>query len=169
MVIIILFAVIVLLFTTAYVLVSSYEFMEYFFGLILIVLSTALASIAGFSVALLLPMDTVTKVDTYNIVNLKDNNNVSGNLLLGSSSINGEMKYTFYYEENGFYKMKQIDVNNTSIKYSNDIKVERYREKSTESFINYFAIDDLYSESNMDYIIYIPEGSIKNNYTLDAE
>lgn len=169
MVIVILFAVIALFFTGNYVWASSDEFMEYFFGLFLIVLVTVLASIFGLGVALLLPMDTVTKVDTYNIVSLKDNNNVSGNFLLGSGSINGEMKYTFYYEDNGFYKMKQIDVNNTSIKYSNDIKVERYREEATESFINYFAIDDLYSESNMDYIIYIPEGSIKNNYVLDAE
>lgn len=169
MVIVILFAVIALFFTGAYVWASSDEFMEYFFGLFLIAFTTVLASIFGLGVALCLPMDTVTKVDTYNIVSLKDNNNVSGNFLLGSGSINGEMKYTFYYEENGFYKMKQIDVNNTSIKYSNDIKVERYREEATESFINYFAIDDLENESNMSYIIYIPEGSIKNNYTLDAE
>lgn len=169
MVIVILFIVIALFFTGAYVWANSDEFIEYFLGLILIVLTSALASIFGLGVALLLPMDTVTKIDTYNIVSLKDNNNVSGDFLLGSGSINGEMKYTFYYEENGFYKMTQIDVNNTSIKYSNDIKVERCKEEATESFINYFAIDNLENECNMSYIIYIPEGSIKNNYTLDAE
>lgn len=169
MVIVILFAVIALFFTGNYVWASSDKFMEYFSGLFLIVFTTGLASIFGLGVVICLPMDTVTKVDTYNIVGLKDNNNVNGDFLLGSGSINGEMKYTFYYEENGFYKMKQIDVNNTSIKYSNDIKIERYREEATESFINYFAIDDLENESNMSYIIYIPEGSIKNNYTLDAE
>ena len=79
------------------------------------------------------------------------------------------MKYVFYYEQNGIYKMKQTDCNNTSIKYSDNIRVEQYRQEKTKAVINYFAIDDIHSEKNMQFIIYVPKGTIKNNYSLDAQ
>ncbi len=128
-----------------------------------------LAALMGLGVAFMLPMKTTTKIDTYNIVCLQDNNSTNGSFFLGTGTIKGEMKYVFYYEENGTYKMKQTDYDNTSIKYSDNIKVERYRQEEVKSFINYFAIDDICSESNMQFIIYVPKGTIKNNYSLDAQ
>jgi hypothetical protein len=138
MVIVILLSVITFFFVGRYIWLNSYDFIDYF---IATVFMTIIGSLVGIGLASLLPMDTITKVDTYNIVSLKDNNSVSGNFLLCSGSINGEMKYTFYYEENGFYKMKQIDIDNTSIKYSDDIKVERYREEATVLHL-YLNIDE---------------------------
>ncbi|MCK9415751.1 hypothetical protein M0Q97_03715 [Candidatus Dojkabacteria bacterium] len=148
---------------------------EYDFAFVDIVVDTLmtfliiiLATFIGLGVAIMLPMKTVTKVDTYNIVCLQDNNSTNGNFFLGSGTIQGEMKYVFYYEENETYKMKQTNYYNTSIKYSETAKVERYRQEKAKAFINYFAIDIL-SENNMQYIIYVPKGTIKNNYALDAQ
>ena len=117
----------------------------------------------------MLPMKTVTKIDTYNIVSLQDNNSTNGSFFLGTGTIKGEMKYIFYYEENETYKMKQTDYKNTVIKYSDHAKVERYRQEAVKSFINWFALDDIHSESNMQFIIYVPKGTIKNSYMLDAQ
>lgn len=132
------------------------------------ILFIALFSVIGFIFAIILPMKTITKIDTYNITCLQDNS-INANFYLGSGIINGEMKYVFYYEQNGIYKMKQTDCNNTSIKYSDNIRVEQYRQEKTKAVINYFAIDDIYSEKNMQFIIYVPKGTIKNNYSLDAQ
>lgn len=79
MVIVILLSVITFFFVGRYIWLNSYDFMDYFFGLILTVILTMIGSLVGIGVAFLLPMDTITKVDTYNIVSLKDNNSVSGN------------------------------------------------------------------------------------------
>lgn len=128
-----------------------------------------IAALIGLGIAFILPMKTVTKIDTYNIVSLQDNNSTNGSYFLGTGTIKGEMKYVFYYEENGTYKMKQTDYNNTSIKYSDSVKVEIYRKEEVKAFINWFAIDDICSESNMQFIIYVPKGTIKNNYSLDAQ
>jgi hypothetical protein len=125
-------------------------------------------SIAGFVVAYILPMDTETKIDTYKIICLQDNNDQSGKLFLGTGSIEGKMKYVFYYQEDSIYKLKQIDCENASIILSDSARVERYRKEKTKAFINYFALDDL-CEHSMMFVIYVPKGSIKNNYNLDAQ
>jgi hypothetical protein len=133
------------------------------------ILCVIVAGLVGIGVAFTLPMKTTPKMDTYKIVCLQDNNSTTGRFFLGTGQIEGKMKYVFYYEENGGFKMKQTGYENTTVKYSDVTKVERYREEPVESFINYFAIDDCYSESNMNFIIYVPQGTIKNNYSLDAQ
>ena len=146
-----------------------FDFVEIVVDTLGTVLIIFMAALIGFGVAFILPMKTVTEIDTYNIVCLQDNNSTNGSFFLCTGTIKGEMKYVFYYEENGTYKMKQTDYNNTSIKYSETVKVERYRQEEVKAFINYFAIDDIFSESNMQFIIYVPKGTIKSNYSLDAQ
>lgn len=130
----------------------------------------ALTAFIGFVFALALPMETKTVVDEYKIVSLQDNNSTSGNFFLGTGYIEGKMKYSFYYENSGEYKMKQTDINNTSIIYSDSIICKRYRQVAVDgAFINYFALDELNSESEMKYIIYVPKGTIKTSFSLDAQ
>jgi len=101
---------------------------------------------------------------------LQDNNSVSGSFFLGSGYINGEMKYVFYYETDGGYKMKQIDYDKALIKYTNETpKVETYREVQTDAFINKFSVYMSGCGCNNKNIIYVPKGTIKQNYNLDAQ
>lgn len=73
----------------------------------------------------------------------------------------------FYYElPNGGFKMNQISYENTTIVYSNDKKVIIYKEEPTNSFLNWFAID---LEFNTSYEIYVPKGTISNDFKLDAQ
>ena len=78
------------------------------------------------------------------------------------------MKYVFYYENNGYYKLEQADYNEVKVKYSDEKpKAERFNRKNVkDAFINNFAID---CNSYQEYIIYVPKGTIKQNYTLDAQ
>lgn len=146
-----------------------YDFVEIVGKIIATIFIVGFAGLIGLAVAFSLPMKTTTKVDTYKIVCLQDNNSTNGSFFLGTGLVEGKMKYVFYYEQDGVYKMNQTDYNNTSIKYSDSIKVERYRQEEVKSFINYFAYDDITSESDMEFIIYVPKGTVKNNYSLDAQ
>ncbi len=124
--------------------------------------------IGGIILALALPMNTYNKKYSLNIETLQDNSSISGNFFLGCGQISGKMKYVFYYEENGLYRMMQVDYNLVQIKYSDDKpKVNITEIYPTDAFINHFAIDlNVFDKT---YIIEVPKGTIKGNYNLDAQ
>lgn len=122
----------------------------------------------GTAIAFALPAKTEIVKTTYNLEALQDNNSVKGSFFLGSGQIEGKMKYVFYYERDGFYKLEQADYEEVKVKYSDEKpKAERFNRKNVkDAFINNFAIDcNCYQE----YIIYVPKGTINQNYTLDAQ
>ena len=124
--------------------------------------------VIGLFIALWLPMETYTKHYSINIELIKDNNSTKGSFFLGSGNIDGRMKYIFYVEENGFYRMMQLDYDDALIKYSNNTPRLNVSELTcTDATINQYAIDLNIGETL--YIIEVPEGTIKNNYSLDAE
>ncbi len=127
-----------------------------------------IGGIIGTFIAFMLPAKTEIVKTTYNLEALQDNNSVKGSFFLGSGQIEGKMKYVFYYENDGFYKLEQADYNEVKVKYSDDKpKAELFNQKNVKhAFINNFAIDcNCYQE----YIIYVPKGTIKQNYSLDAQ
>lgn len=127
-----------------------------------------IGGIIGTAVAFALPAKTEIVKTTYNLEALQDNNSVKGSFFLGSGQIEGKMKYVFYYENEGYYKLEQADYSEVKVKYSDEKpKAERFNRKNVkDAFINNFAIDcNCYQE----YIIYVPKGTIKQNYTLDAQ
>ena len=141
------------------------EFLGYFLNSLLGVIFGLLIGIA---IAGILPMDTTYKHYSLKIEALQDNGSVSGSFFLGSGQVEGKMKYMFYYEENGFYRLMQVDYKLVRIKYSDNKPTVSVTENiPTKSWINYFAIDfDLFDKT---YIIEVPKGTIKNNYNLDAQ
>jgi hypothetical protein len=122
----------------------------------------------GVLIAFTLPAKTEIVKTTYNLESLQDNNSVKGSFFLGSGQIEGKMKYVFYYETGGYYKLEQVDYNKVKIKYSDEKpKAERVNRKNVKgAFINNFAID---CNCLDEYIISVPKGTIKQNYTLDAQ
>ena len=144
---------------------NTEDFVEYF---MLGILGALAGVLVGLLVALSLPAKTEIVKTTYNLEALQDNNSVNGSFFLGTGQINGKMKYVFYYEKNGYYKLKQADYNEVRIKYSDEKpKAVRFtRKKVKDGFINNFTLD---SNSYQEYIIYVPKGTIKQNYSLDAQ
>jgi len=139
-------------------------------GLMTIVI-VSLGLFIGGLVAWALPAKTKPITDTYKIVNLQDNSATQGQFFLGSGYIDGTIKYAFYYKtdnEEG-YKLKVINSSNVIIKYSDTVKCLRHRQVKEDSFINWFAFDDLSDELYMTFEIYIPKNSIKQNFVLDAQ
>lgn len=136
-----------------------------FFG----IAGTIFGGLIGLLIALSLPAKTEIVKTTYNLEALQDNNSVNGSFYLGTGQIEGKMKYVFYYENDGYYKLEQADYNEVKVKYSDEKqKVERFnRNYVKDALINHFAIDLI--NSYQEYIIYVPKGTIKQNYSLDAQ
>lgn len=137
-----------------------------------------LGFIVGFFIAILIPAKKEKKeiITTYELVCLQDNNSLSGNFFIGCGTINGTMKYVYYYNvttdnKKGF-KQGQIDCDDDITIYYADSSpyIEQIITKNVKSegyFINHFAIDIdwVYKKYNF----YIPTGSIKQDYNLDAK
>jgi hypothetical protein len=131
-------------------------------------LGLTIGGFIGTAIAFVLPAKTEIVKTTYNLEALQDNNSLKGSFFLGSGQIEGKMKYVFYYERDGFYRLEQADYEEVKVKYSEEKpKAERFNRKNVkDAFINNFAIDcNCYQE----YIIYVPKGTIKQNYSLDAQ
>ena len=101
--------------------------------------------------------------------NLSDNIGVSGEFFLGSGTINSEWQYTYYEKINNSYYLKHIPAKNVPIIYTTgEPRIEYYISNRTDTTINLFAINMNGTTLPHGYKIYIPKGSIKNNFTLDA-
>lgn len=109
--------------------------------------------------------DCVSEVE---LVSLKDNSSVHGSFYLGSGVVNGTMVYTFYYKDGSGFKLKQLDYKRVQIKYTKGTpKVVTYTRCETNNPKNYWGVSlDIGSQS---YVIEVPEGTIQNNFRLDAE
>ena len=143
------------------------DFIDYILGTLMSILFGVLFGLIGVMFAYALPMKTAEKTETYKIVSIQDNNLVSGRFCLGSGVIDGKMKYAFYYETADGYRIQQVDVDKAVIKNDSILHVVCHKQESTNAMINLFAIDDL--ESMTRYTIYAPQGTIKQNFVLDAQ
>lgn len=104
-------------------------------------------------------------VEDIDIYALQDNITTDGSFFLGSGHIDDELKY-FYVEKTELgYTVKNIDADQAYIQYTTD---RCHIEKQSYTFDNWFV--RLIAEPITDrYIIYIPEGSIVNNYSVDLK
>lgn len=124
----------------------------------------------GFFISTMLPIETKEiKVSEHELISIKDNNSINGSFFLGSGNINGDLIYCYYYKlSETNIKMNSVYVVYCEIVYSKDKpKIEKYETIKTDSFKNKFSLG--FINRNIRYIIYIPEGTIKNNFNLDAE
>ena len=122
----------------------------------------------GLMVAIILPAKTIKMKEVYVIECLQDNSSTQGSFFLGSGLVDEIFKYVFYYKYEDGFQMKLVNYNDAIVKYSDENpRVERYFNKPKENeLINLFAID---SPDYSKYYIYVPKGSIKQIYTLDAQ
>lgn len=129
------------------------------------------------------------------IIALKDNNLSSGTFFLGCGSVNNDEYYCYYtVSDEGdieYNKLSATD-DNVKLRYCGDNeqpRVEIYYETvntvliakpniwklSTDDYISYhkYSVGDVVTsdinEQHQQTIIYIPEGSIEQNYKIDME
>ena len=134
-------------------------------------------------------------VSSSKIIALKDNNLLSGTFFLGCGSINND-EYYYYYtvSDEGDIEFNKLSAthDNVKLRYCGDNeqpRVETYYETvntvlitkpniwnlSISDYISYhkYSVGDVIDNQIQDWhqqtIIYIPEGSIEQNYKIDME
>lgn len=132
------------------------------------IVGIVLGVMLGLIIAFCLPMETTYRQETYNIVSLQDNSSVSGSFFIGCGNIEGEMCYVFYTEEDGAFQLNQVSYHKAKIKYTDEKPtITKYTIIATDNKINWFALDS--DIGNKSFLIEVPSGTIKTNYTLDAQ
>ena len=122
---------------------------------------------AGAMFSIFIPQKTYFEKSTFELESISDGNKLNGQFFLGSGYINEKMKYSFYLKEQEGFKLYTIDSDIAHVRYSKTKPIlEMYEQKRTDDFINYFSIPH---RPELKYIIYVPQGSILQNYALDAQ
>jgi len=101
---------------------------------------------------------------TYELISLHNMQAIQGNFFLGSGYINQEMVYAFYYKEGSGYRFKQIPAAKSKIFYTKDLSKINYFQTIE---IPYLKIGNDYTIENDWYNIYVPEGTIKQDFELN--
>lgn len=107
---------------------------------------------------------------THKIVALKDNQSIngriSGGIVITTGHIEGDLYY-FYSEQtkNGIVN-KKIKASNCHIKYSDNPKIVIYSQKGYKKWYHYLYATPFEEDSAE---LYIPKGSITNEFKVDLE
>jgi len=133
-----------------------------YFGAIL------LGAAVGIGIAVLIPPKLEDKNYTLTLVSLQDNPSVQGRFYLGYGSVSGTFKYTFYYQvDSETFRMRQVDYTNAEVKYTSGApSVFVYHKEEKPILYNRFT---LHCPWNDTYVLKVPKGSIKTDYSLDAK
>ena len=94
------------------------------------------------------------------IVSLNDNNSINGNFYMRRGYVEEKLYYQYIVElDNGGFVTNKVDSANTTLFYSeNNYRVEWYKKK--QKWL-YWESEEIYNK------IYIPEGSIADDYSID--
>lgn len=110
-----------------------------------------------------------------NIVNFKDNRDLQGGFFIGCGEVNTEQYYYYYKTDKGSYKASKIKADDCEIIYTKDTPhidtiVKSADEKATENPLTFEPLLSLrISGTGEKYKIYIPEGSITTDFSVDMK
>ena len=106
------------------------------------------------------------KASDTKIIALKDNRNISGSFYIMGGYVDKDLYYYYATETQFGYKTEKAKADNTYIKYTDGAThIERY--------VGEFANDSLYlwgfPMCDDRYIIYVPDGTVTNEFVVDLE
>lgn len=120
------------------------------------------------TVIIAMPQDREV-VSKSNIVNIRDDSAVSGQFFLFAGSIDDEAVFRYYQENNGHYQLKTVEAWQTTIieddsqpRVVTTAEFSRYDWAFWPQSAHEFDPDGRHAR----YVIHIPKGSIKQQFTL---
>ena len=128
------------------------------------ILSIAMIGLCS-SVAVIFPQ-TCEKSSTEHIIALNDSTGVNGRAgFLGSGYVEDELYYYYMTDTKEGFQAKKIKAEDTYVRYSDEPIVETYTATNFKNKLPWLIALPIKSF----YIVYIPEGSIIENYRIDLE
>lgn len=103
----------------------------------------------------------------HEIVSLQDNKAIESYFLYGANST---MEYTFYVKDGEYFKMETLPYSDVKIKYSSGKpRVVYYKYLPTDNIINDWGTSFTQPSYYNFYVIYVPKGTIKTDFELNAQ
>jgi hypothetical protein len=91
----------------------------------------------------------------------------SETMIISRHSADSELYYYFMVEDEGAYKSRKIDQNESTIRFTEGKpKLEVYKKESTNKFIYFFMPVNSYI-TDYKYDFYVPEETIKEEFKID--
>ncbi|MFW6281663.1 MAG: hypothetical protein ACOC1O_02560 [bacterium] len=91
---------------------------------------------------------------------LDGNFETNGNFFLGTGSVDESLKYYYLVKKEGGKKIKSVHANNVILYESDNPRIEVYNVRFKRNWLN----NNFICISGLKYKLYIPDGSIKQNY-----
>lgn len=125
-------------------------------------------------------------VESHNIIALQDSSNTSGTFFLGCGTVGSSMYYCYYIDTDDGYKYQQIKVSSDDV----DVSIKYCKEKETPHIEKYDEYKIKTCDKNWGWVfnpaliapranqsvlsaqkiyIYLPEGTIDENYKVDLQ
>lgn len=121
----------------------------------------------------------IEEITVYEIETLNDSNTTNGSFFLGIGNFNSDLKYYVMVKEKEGVILKEINSKNTIVVEDSN-EVPRYVEriaynvmkKKDNALSRLWAYSSQYEDiknefADREYVLYIPEGSIKQGYSID--
>lgn len=167
----ILICVVVGFLAMAYLGFRDRDVMGSFFWLLSGVFGALLGFLLGLMVSMIVLAASPTHLetlDTTNIVNIRDDSEISGSFFLIAGSVDEEAVFKYYTEKNGNYRLVTRDADRVTIRQDgSQPRVITRAEVSDWTFFTLPGDDpDKGGVWDVRYIIHIPEGSIKQDFVL---
>lgn len=137
-------------------------FFDSFILLIIFALLSALGNVVSTSFYKL----EFRKIDTREIVSIQDSTGAGGEFFLGTGSINTDMYYFMYLRSGDGYELRKLPADKVKIKNSDSPRLVVY-ENMFKKESNFWTIIEGAGEQS--FRIYVPEGSIKHKFKLNAK
>lgn len=142
---------------------------KFFYSFIALIISMI------FTIIVLLAASAITSCCVeadYNIISdtkiiaLKDNQNISGSFYIMGGYVDEDLYYYYATETEFGYKVEKLKANNAYIKYTDgETHIEKYEGEFSNDIANLFGAP-MYEYR---YIIYCPEGTVTNEFSVDLE
>jgi hypothetical protein len=112
------------------------------------------------------PPKEYVKYETAQIIALKDNENINGRCYLMGGYVDEDLYYSYALQTENGIKIDKVNASEGYIVYSNEKpKIEKYKVKRFKHWYSY-----LYSIPMGEYYnIYVPKGTVTNEYEVDLE
>ena len=148
---------------------DDYSFVGGFFFWLFVTFLAFLLSLAMIglcsSVAVIFPQ-TCEKSSTEHIIALNDSTGVNGRAgFLGSGYVEDELYYYYMTDTKEGFQAKKIKAEDIYVRYSDEPIVETYTATNFKNKLLWLIALPI----NSYHIVYIPEGSIIENYRVDLE
>ena len=164
---ILLIAVFLIVFIIAIVRAIYYKDLEELFaGFFLSLICAGFVAVIGMIIGRCLPNDEITYTETVTpIVALEDGHSSDDVFFLGSGCINDNLYYYYVTEDSRGYMVKKIKTSEAYVRYDETPRIETLTGRGFKHWYNYiWALP-----SKTFTTIYVPEGTILNNFNIDLK